>query len=241
MAETANLGLPLLAPSQAQKHVTVNEALTRLDALAKGVLASRRTATPPVEARHGEVWAVPPGATDEWAGREGELAIATGGGWNFVAPREGWRAYALDEGAPLRHDGAGWAIEGGPGASSASGAATALDVVEVEHAVGGGPISDTGPVIPRTSLVLGVTARVIEEITGSLSAWKFGNIGASNRFGEGLGTQAGSYADGLLSSPMAFYTSQQDRTLRMVAQDGQFAGGRVRFAVHFVRLTPPAG
>ena len=35
MARTAQLDLPLVAPSQAQKHVTVNEALARLDAVAQ--------------------------------------------------------------------------------------------------------------------------------------------------------------------------------------------------------------
>ena len=34
MAETAKLTLPLLEAAQAQKHVTVNEALVRLDAAA---------------------------------------------------------------------------------------------------------------------------------------------------------------------------------------------------------------
>ena len=32
MTDTSQLGLPLLEPAQAQKHVTVNEALVRLDA-----------------------------------------------------------------------------------------------------------------------------------------------------------------------------------------------------------------
>lgn len=32
MARTTQLGLPLVLPSQAQKHVTVNEALVRIDA-----------------------------------------------------------------------------------------------------------------------------------------------------------------------------------------------------------------
>ena len=35
MASTAQLALPLVAPAQAQKHVTVNEALARLDAAAQ--------------------------------------------------------------------------------------------------------------------------------------------------------------------------------------------------------------
>ena len=33
MSDTANLNLPCLEPAQAQKHVTLNEALTALDAL----------------------------------------------------------------------------------------------------------------------------------------------------------------------------------------------------------------
>lgn len=240
MAETANLGLPLLAPSQAQKHVTVNEALLRLDALAKGVLVSRAVETPPTAASEGAVWAVPEGARDAWAGREGELAIATGGGWSFVAPRAGWRAFALDEGAALRHDGTGWKVEGASGrvAVSPSGAATSVEIVEADHWVTSGVLSDTVPVIPAKSIVLGVTARVIEDITGTLTSWKLGNVEASGRFGSGLGTQAGSYAEGLLGSPMAFW---KDEPLRMEALDGSFGGGRVRFAVHILRLTIPAG
>lgn len=236
MAETANLGLPLLAPSQAQKHVTVNEALGRLDALAKGVLVSRAVASPPPPAPEGAVWAVPVGATGEWAGREGLLAIALGGGWSFAAPRAGWRAFALDEGAALRHDGAGWRVEGAA-ATAPSGAATRLEVVEVHHRVAAGATSDTALVIPARAVVLGVTARVTEAITGTLATWRLGNVEADDRFGKGLGTGAGSYAEGLLGSPMTFW---QDTPLRLTAESGAFTGGRVRLAVHCLRLTIPA-
>ena len=241
MAETANLGLPMLAPSQAQKHVTVNEALTRLDALAKGVLASRSVAVPPEGPDEGAVWAVPTGATDEWTGRDGALAIATGGGWDFVAPREGWRAWALDEGAALRHDGARWAREQPPaGALGASGAATALEVVEFEHAVRAGVFSDTADVIPRNAVVFGVTGRVIEEITGTVTSWKLGNRepGTRERFGENLGTQVGSYIEGVLNPALTYYTPAP---LRMTAPDGEFRGGRLLLAVHMLRLTRPSG
>jgi hypothetical protein len=44
MTETANLALPLVQPAQAQKHVTVNEALARLDGLTQ--LTSFRSARP---------------------------------------------------------------------------------------------------------------------------------------------------------------------------------------------------
>lgn len=253
MAETANLGLPLLAPSQAQKHVTVNEALARLDALAKGVVVSRTASTPPEGAAEGAVWIVPAGAQDEWAGRDGMLAIALGGGWDYARPREGWRAYLLDEGAALRHDGAGWvgeatfgeAMAAGPGApsdgpvavSSPGGASTIIEVIEFDQAIGAGVNFDTEPVIPRRSIVLGVTGRVIEEITGTLTQWTLGNPGASDRFGKRLGTEVGSHVEGVLSRPTTFYPPEP---LRFTAMDGSFAGGKVRIAIHLLRLTPPS-
>ena len=247
MGETANLKLPLVQPSQAQKHVTVNEALVRLDALAKGVLVSRSVKTPPERPAEGAVWGVPAGAADDWAGRAGELAIATGGGWSFVAPRAGWRTWVLDEGAALRHDGKGWVGEGasatGPlratAASGAAGGATVVEVIEGVHTIKAGVMSDTGvtgPVIPRRCVVIGVTARVVQEITGTLTSWRLGNPGDSERFGKDLGTQVGSYAEGLLSRPTAYYPEE---ALRLTATNGNFAGGKVRLAVHLMRLTIP--
>jgi hypothetical protein len=46
MSSTTNLSLPYLASGQAQKHVTVNESLQRLDALVQLAVASDRTAQP---------------------------------------------------------------------------------------------------------------------------------------------------------------------------------------------------
>ena len=47
MSDTPRLGLPLLAAGQAQKHVTHNDALMRLDALAHLAVASRAQTVPP--------------------------------------------------------------------------------------------------------------------------------------------------------------------------------------------------
>ena len=49
--ETMRLQLPLLQPAQAQKHVTVNEALMRLDGLTNAVLESASVAVPPEAAQ----------------------------------------------------------------------------------------------------------------------------------------------------------------------------------------------
>ena len=72
MTETSHLGLPLLAPAQAQKHVTVNEALTRLDAMVQLRVISTSLATPPSSAIEGDCYGVPVGAVNDWAGRDGE-------------------------------------------------------------------------------------------------------------------------------------------------------------------------
>ena len=44
---TPRLGLPWLMPAQAQKHVTVNESLGRLDALVQAAAQSRTEAAQP--------------------------------------------------------------------------------------------------------------------------------------------------------------------------------------------------
>ena len=98
MADTSNLNLPLIAAAQAQKHITVNEALVRLDGLTQLRLLSR-TADVPASASDGQSFGVPNGATGAWAGQDGAVAIFSKGGWVFASPVTGWRAYIVDEGS----------------------------------------------------------------------------------------------------------------------------------------------
>ncbi|MGC4023892.1 MAG: DUF2793 domain-containing protein [Mesorhizobium sp.] len=58
MEETSNLALPYILPSQAQKHVTHNEALRRLDALVQLAVVSRATGTPPASPTEGDRYIV---------------------------------------------------------------------------------------------------------------------------------------------------------------------------------------
>ncbi len=101
MTQTANLRLPLLAAGQAQKHVTHNEALVLLDALAQLAVTDRDRDDPPDEAAQGARWIVGPNPTGAWAGRAGQIALRLDDGWVFRAPEEGWIAYAIDEGRLL--------------------------------------------------------------------------------------------------------------------------------------------
>lgn len=94
------LDLPYVQPAQAQKHVTVNEAFERLDALTQLVVQSIDAQTPPPAPDAGKAWGLGASPTGTWAGQGGHLAVSThGGGWLFILPSEGWRAWSLSDGA----------------------------------------------------------------------------------------------------------------------------------------------
>jgi len=235
MDETARIGLPLVQAAQAQKHVTVNEALTRLDALCPLVIAARDLAQPPGDAAEGTVYAVPTGASGGWEGQAGRLALRLNGGWVFVLPGRGWTAFLAAEGRAAIHDGTDWQ----PGALTLSqgGAGLSAGIVAGDHVVTPGTSLSTGILIPAGVLVIGVTARVRETLTGTLSAWRIGTPGAVDRFGSGLGLPAGSWARGMLGAPMTYYSAAP---LVLTAEGGSFAEGRVELAVHFLETRLPA-
>ncbi|MDO5528365.1 MAG: DUF2793 domain-containing protein [Paracoccus sp. (in: a-proteobacteria)] len=232
---SARLGLPYLQPAQAQKHVTVNEALARLDGLVNPVLASISRASPPAAAQDGTAFGVPSGASGPWAGRAGHIAIASNGGWVFAAPRAGMRAFIEDEGAGAIHDGEAWAV--GAATLSPSGSALCFRAIEAELELSAGAQMAADLTIPHAAMVFGVTARVSAPITGSLSAWSLGTEGALNRFGQGLGLGAGSWARGMLSQPVTYWAPSP---LLLTAEGGSFAGGRVRLCAHIAELRLPS-
>lgn len=108
MMETDRLRLPLLAAGQAQKEVTHNEALMLLDIIAQATVESRSLSTPPAAPEAGQCWVVPPDATGIWSGQAGAIACWTAGGWMFLRPDTGWRAWARDRGHMIRFDGSLW-------------------------------------------------------------------------------------------------------------------------------------
>ena len=110
---TPRLTLPLLAAGQMQKHATLNEALTRLDALAQAVARSRSEASPPAEPVSGDLWLLPDGTSGAWAEFEaGDLVRADVDGWSIVAAPEGLRLWVADEGRLLVRHAGDWASLG---------------------------------------------------------------------------------------------------------------------------------
>ncbi|WP_425041385.1 DUF2793 domain-containing protein [Primorskyibacter sp. S187A] len=103
-----NLSLPYLLPSQAQKHVTHNEALRQLDALAQLTLQAIDANAPPATPQDGEVHALGSAPTGAWAGQAGRLAVFSDAAWLFVEPQDGWRAWDMGAGALRVYSGGMW-------------------------------------------------------------------------------------------------------------------------------------
>ena len=102
------LNLPFLQPSQAQKHVTHNEALRRLDLLVQLNVATTNATNPPAAPDQGEVHALGLAPTGEWTGQDGKLAAWLDNAWQFVTPEMGWRAWDQGAGCLKVWDGTSW-------------------------------------------------------------------------------------------------------------------------------------
>ena len=107
---SARLVLPYLAAGQMQKHVTLNEALTRLDALVQTAVVSRTTTAQPSAPDDGALWILPTGATGaDWSTRpEGALMRAEGGGWTVAGTGDGLIALVEDAGELVVRHGEDW-------------------------------------------------------------------------------------------------------------------------------------
>jgi hypothetical protein len=124
MAETDNLGLPLIEAGQAQKHITHNEALRLLDVVVQLAVESV-ISTPPGSPVTGERRIVGASPTGAFAGHANEVAAYQDGAWFFAAPQPGWRAWDIAEEVLLIWNGSVWtefaAGEGGGGGGGGGG------------------------------------------------------------------------------------------------------------------------
>ncbi len=108
MTDTPNLGLPFIEGSQAQKHVTHNEALRILDAAIQiAVLDLTRTA-PPSSPAEGERHVVAAAATGAWAGQANAIATWQDGAWAFLIADTGWCIWSVADNVLFVFDGLHW-------------------------------------------------------------------------------------------------------------------------------------
>lgn len=146
MAITPHLGLTLVEQSQAQKEVTVNMALMRIDALLNSGVIDRHLIEPPSAPAQGDIYIVAADATGAWEGHEDEVAYFEQI-WRFIVPNTGLMLWVADEGAFYLFDGSGWVPTSGGaalgGLSDVTLDSPAHGQVLVFDSVSGGWLNDT--------------------------------------------------------------------------------------------------
>src|SRR3546814_10699814 len=98
MTKSARLFPPLLAPGQAQKEITHNEALAQLDIITQAVVQAVGVDVPPASPAPGECWIIGPSPEGSWSGMAQHLAGWTENGWRYVQPFIGLGVWTVDEG-----------------------------------------------------------------------------------------------------------------------------------------------
>ena len=111
---TTHLLLPYILASQAQKHVTHNDALRLLDAMVQLSVLDRTRTAPPVSPTDGDRHIVASGATGLWAGWDLNVAFWVDGVWMRLVPRPGWLAWIAAEQAFVVWNGSAWDLVGEP-------------------------------------------------------------------------------------------------------------------------------
>ncbi len=107
MTQTNNLKIDLVAQSQAQKEVTINSAVARLEAVQNRGVADKDLAAPPGSPVEGVAYIVAASATGAWLAKDGQIAYYNTG-WQFIVPNEGLLVWVSDEDKVYAYNGTAW-------------------------------------------------------------------------------------------------------------------------------------
>jgi hypothetical protein len=108
MNNSPNLSLPFIAPAQAQKHVTHNEAIQLLDSLVQLAVHSTSLDVPPANPNIGDWYLVADNAQDAWSGHDGEIATFQENAWMYIEPKVGWLLWVSEEELAFVCSGTAW-------------------------------------------------------------------------------------------------------------------------------------
>jgi len=100
---------------QSQKELTVNEAVLSADILLHTAVQAV-VATVPATPALGQCWLVGSGATGAFTGQVDRIAAWSEGGWRFIAPRDGMRAFDILTSAHRIYAGGAWRLIAAPAA-----------------------------------------------------------------------------------------------------------------------------
>jgi hypothetical protein len=206
MELSPRLSLAYLAPSQAQKHVTVNETFRRLDQLVQQGVLSRSTSAEPSSPSEGDAYILPASPTGtNWAAfDEHDIVAFQDGAWTRIAPKEGWLCWIADDDQLAVFDGAAWTvIVSGASVSSVFGrtgdvvaAASDYDAAEIDFTPAGG-----------------IAATDVQAAIEELDADKLSNLSVDEHLIQNTGA-SGTGVRGMIR----FYSKDSAETLDEMAQ-----------------------
>ncbi len=243
---TSRLALPYLIPDQAQKHVTINEAFDALDFLSQLTLLSVNQMQPPPLLSDGAAYGLGDAVTGDFLGYQGQVAIWRDGAWSFWEPREGWRAWVVDEQKLKLYRDGQWhdltASAPDPDAESGSQPQTqfellkGLKVIRRQHDINlaGANVTrfETSEKIISHELFIGLSARVTQTMSG-VTRWSLGDASSPTRFANALAVAAGSSAVGFLSPPQVYWASE---SFILSSENGVFTGGEIQLVAYSLAL-----
>lgn len=108
MTNSNNLAFTFIEQGQAQKEVTANNALRRIDAILNTSALDKDLTAPPSVINEGDLYIVASSATGDWAGQDGKIAWYTSSAWVFITPQEGMSLWLADEDTLYVYNGASW-------------------------------------------------------------------------------------------------------------------------------------
>ncbi len=231
MSQTGRLGLPYIVTSQAQKEVTHNEGLNRLDAFITPVVADIADA-PPGSPAVGDLYIVGTSATGDFAGQNNKLAQFLTGGWVFYTPLKWMDAVVESLDARITWNGSAWVSF----SLILRDSGEYLRVLRWQEDVDLSVTNTTSLDIPERSIVLAVNTRVINAVTGSVTTFGVGVSGDTSRYGNGIGKATDSTNIGLTYHPVSYYS---DTPLLLTPDAGAFTGGLVRLNVQYLKPHGP--
>lgn len=155
------------------------------------------------------------------------------GAWEALAVQPGFLAWIADEQVLAVWTAAGWTALSSTfrnltAALSPRDAATRFEIREQELTLAGASVVST-VVIPARAIVLGVSTRTTQAVTGA-SSYSCGVAGEAGKFGALLSIALGGANIGVVG-PTAFYA---DTPVVLTATGGAFTGGKVRLSIHLM-------
>ena len=96
-------------PRESGWNTGMDANLKKLGAVVHLSVISMETDIPGSPA-NGDRYIVPSGATGDWSGHDGQVAVRVAGAWEFYSPARGWRAWVEDENAEAVRNASAWEL-----------------------------------------------------------------------------------------------------------------------------------